>query len=234
MNLLKTPFCCALAAVPMAMAPSASALLIDDFSVEQLVADDAVAGVDSANSVLGGMLGGERDMQAVNGTGSLGTTGVSDGVLNFSNSPTSQGTLYVDYDGGDNSSVQDLDGLGGIDLTDGGTSDGFIFTLLFSDFAVDYFIAVVDMDGDQAFLTVALPTGVNSAVDIFTPFADFTGSPNPVDFNNIGIVILEFRAQALAADITIDNFRTGVVPEPTSVALLLAGGALLARRRRRA
>ena len=221
---------CALAALPMVFAAPASALDIDTFDGTQIVADAAIAPLVFSNEEAGSMLGGERDMTVLGGTGLLGTVGlVDDGVLNFSNSPQSQGRLFVDYDGVGNS----IFGLGGVDLTDGGADDAFAFTLLFADFEVEYTVEVIDMDGDLGSFTGTLPTGIfggGDEVDIVTPFASLS---NPaVDFSNVGSIFMRFEAQAPAADITIDNFRT--VPEPSSVALLLAGGALIARRRRRA
>lgn len=217
----------------MALANTASAQVsIDDFNAgSQVVADAAPAPLTFFGQADGaGILGGERDLTVGSGTGVLGTTTTVDsGVLSFANTPSSQGTLSVIYDGDDDSPVTDLDGLSGEDLTFGG-GDAFAFTLLFSDFEVLYSITVTDMSGNTASFADTLPTGVSgSGVDIVSAFADFTG--DTVDFSNVGSLSLSLEAQEPAADITIDNFRT--VPEPTSIALLMAGGALLARRRRR-
>lgn len=236
MNLPRIATYCALAAMPMALATSASALVIDDFSGSQVVASQTTGGLTATNQEDGSMLGGERDMAVINGTGLLGTVGLVDsGTLNFSNSPTSQGTLSLDYDGNDDSDTILFGGLGAVDLTDGGASDAFAFTLLFADFEVKYTITAVDTNGDGGVFTGTLPTGISGGgdeVQIVTSFASFA-SPL-VDFADIGTLLLTFEAQEPAADIVIDNFRTDVVPEPSSVALLLAGGALIARRRRRA
>lgn len=240
MNLLKTPVYCALAAMPMALATSASAeLVIDDFDGSTQVVASSVTGtgVDAANQVVDGLvLGGERDMAAASSLTVLGTVSVvGDGVLNFSNSPVTQGIVELSYDGADGSSGLDLDGLGGIDLTDGGTLDAFAFTLFFADFEVDYLITVYDTNANSSGFQGTLPTGISGGgdeVEIISPFASFTDGGTPADFTDVGTITLAFVAKEPAADITIDNFRA--VPEPTSVALLLAGGALLARRRRRA
>lgn len=235
MNRLRTPLYCALAAMPMAVVNTTSAqLLIDGFDTEQVVAEDIVGSItDSSELIDPGVLGGERDMIASFGTGALGAVGLSsDGVLSFSNSPASTGSLALTYDGTDFSSTPDIFGLGGIDLTTGGTADSMLFTLLFADFEVEYTIAIGDMSGALSFYTDTLPSGLTGpgSVDVIAPFSDFS---NPaIDLTDIGFVQLVFEAQEPAADIVIDNFRTDV-PEPTSIALLLAGGALLARRRRR-
>lgn len=232
---------CALAAMPMALATSASAqLLIDGFNVGgQVVADQTTGSITQESAFDDGtIMGGERDLyvRGQTPTGVLGVVGtVDDGVLNFSNSPTRLGQAILAYDGDDNNADPftgvDLVGLGGVDLTDGGELDAFAFTLLFADFQVEYAIGVQDMSGKLANFTGILPTGISGGgddVEILIPFADMTG--DPVDFSNIGVIGLAFTSLEPAADITIDNFR--VVPEPSSVALLMAGGVLLARRRR--
>lgn len=232
MNHLRMTAYCALAAMPMALATSASAsIVIDDFTgPDQAVANDGLT--DNSQLDVGAVLGGERDLNVLSGTGILGTTStVSDGVFNFSNSPTSQGSMNLVYDGNDSSIAVDQDGLGGIDLTDGGSADAFAFTLLFADFEVQYTVSISDTSFNTASFTGTLPTDIlnsGDAVDIIIPFASLIGSGDIADVGSFGLV---FNAQEPAADIVIDNFRT--VPEPTSVALLLAGGALLARRRRR-
>lgn len=236
MNLPKFLTYGALAAMPMALAHSATALDIDNFDGTQIVADAAIAPLVFSNQDDGSMLGGERDMAVVLGTGLLGSVGTVDtGVMSFSNSPVSQGILALRYDGNDDSNALDFDGLGGVDLTDGAASDALAFTLFFADFEVDYRIEVIDMNGEFGFFEGTLPTGISGGgdeVEIITPFASLSNAL--VDFSDVGAISLQFSAQEPAADIVIDNFRTGVVPEPSSLALLALGGLGLMRRRRSA
>ena len=121
-----------------------------------------------------------------------------------------------------------------MDLTDGGASDGFLFTIEFADALVDYELFFNDLSiGGTDTATGTLPTGITGngdAQDFFIPFSDFSG----VDFTSGGQIKLRFTPNngVLGADLTISDFRTGVVPEPSSLALLGLGGLLLARRRR--
>ena len=225
------PTRCLIAATAASMFAATSAYAIDiDLFLDsgltpgpQAVADDG-GGFLPAGSFVNpapGAIGGTRQMTVTNGTGVLGTTGVagSDELI-FSNSQQSAGELEIIYGIG----VPALNA----DLTDGGTSTGFLIRVLSSDKPVDYTINMTSSDhGPITEISGTFPSNVDSpGVDVFIPF----GLDNYTDIDSI-IFTLTPTNNVLGADITLSNFRTGV-PEPSSLALLGLGALAMMRRRR--
>ncbi len=144
----------------LALSMGANAGFIDLFTTNQAVADvrngEGTVGAGSTSFVTGagiipalGDVLGERDMQvdailgAVDGGGDgnecdnvadqCARMAVVGSELRFSNDAGVTGQGTVQWDGSDASMTFDRTGLGGVDLTEGGTVDSFEFTILESD-----------------------------------------------------------------------------------------------------
>jgi hypothetical protein len=216
--------CSLLAAGSLMVGTSALAVdvVIDPFSSDQLVASIASGGTPANSTVAdGSIIGGFREMTASGGASTFGTLGrVENDVLSFANTPESAGSLLVSY--GTNGDMN-------IDLTDGGNNTGFLFTVEFADFPVDYTISATSSGGAIADITGTLPSGITGGgdeVDVFIAF-------NSANFNDTDTLSILFEGNSgiKASDLIISNLRTSV-PEPSSLALLGLGGLAMIRRRR--
>lgn len=209
------------------LSTSAFAIQIDTFgdTTAHVVASQTTGSpASNATVVTPFAIGGIRTMTASGGTGSLGTLGIAnDGTLQYANTPVSAGTLLISYGTGGSLGA-------GVDLTDGGASNGFFFTIDFADAPVDYSIVLAGGGGSASgtFPTEILNPGDEQTV--FIPFADFSGS----DFTQVTAIDITLSPNGgiKGADLTISDISTGFVPEPTSLALMSLGGLLIARRRR--
>jgi len=218
-----------IAAGAMLVGTSAFALDIDNFNdvSAQLVVSPTIGMLTSDDtSPTGNAIGGFRQLTASGGTGILGTVGkVEDDAFSYANSPSSVGSMSIIYDA-------DSAGLGGIDLTDGNTSTGIIFSILYSDLPTSSTITIEG--GGTSTATATLPSGIllpGDAQDFFVSFADFVGA---ADLTNITSIQFDFEPATTGIagnDLILDNISTGVVPEPSSLALIALGGLAMMRRR---
>jgi hypothetical protein len=136
-------------AAALAMSFGAQAGTVDLFTTEQLLAKDYTNGsftaADSIYSQAGGaadttILGGYRDLVVSNLTGGVNNVAgssinVTGGQLYFSTDTSATGQAQIQWDGNDAGSVFDIatSGLGGLDLTMGGSLSAFELTTIFSD-----------------------------------------------------------------------------------------------------
>ncbi|NES69234.1 MAG: hypothetical protein F6K24_30385 [Okeania sp. SIO2D1] len=115
-----------LTATAMLGAGSAQAapILIDDFSLDQDVGFLGAPGFipSSSQEGPGSVIGGFRDMEAMGDADNFFDTRLTaeNGVLSFSNNVETNGSGMIVWDGDDDPTVVDEDGLGGIDLTNSG------------------------------------------------------------------------------------------------------------------
>ncbi len=221
----------------VALATSANAVIIDDFSVDQMVM--ATSASTDASAVNGaGIIGGERELIARNVVGSGALSEVvnmtTEGKLDFSLDVDTIGQGKIVYDGDDNpdGSISDSSpnrtGLGGIDFTaDGHTA--LALGVCIADFPFEVIYRVWDMDENDSSYTLAIPGGIFADTEFLVPFSDFTGS---ADFSNIGAVKVLINPMFGNTDLQLDYIRTDV-PTPGALALAGAAGLLGARRRRR-
>ncbi len=175
----------------MAM-PAGAQLVVDTFEVSQpLLELTSVPGVvHDHNADDPSILGGERDLR-ISGSDLSGgniTAQVTGGVLTFNRPGASVGEVDVWWDGLNNTSTFDPLGLGGMDLTNGGSTDRFRLHVISSSSAILQMRMVVWTTG-TAFseMNFTLPTA-GGFVDL--PFASFTPSGGGAVFTDVGAVYL--------------------------------------------
>lgn len=213
----------------------ASAFIIDSFDDTQSLSADSGTVVDFGD-VAGGMLGGDRNMLAVytSGPNSVDAEVNAGGssLLNISLGADTLGSVQVFYDG-----IGGV-GLGGIDLTAGGTLNAIAMQIPFDDLPVDIQIGVNSPAGNSV-LTQTLPGGIFSSTSLPFLFDDFTvATGTGADFASVDLISIVINPLFPATDLQIDFIETtfvSTVPEPATYALAamgLCGLALYGRRRR--
>ena len=213
-----------------APAGMAATIIIDDFTTSQRVSD-----TDGPNTLVDVFapeaIGDRRDMFVTTdqkpriGGSVLESNG---GLLSFSNASNQTGEATLVYDG---LAGAGLGGASGLDLTDNGTNNRFLFSDPDGDLPGTFFLATVtDINGasseyDELF---------DLTLDPFLRFSEFTGL---AEFDKVASITFTFDTRDVA------NFdgsisRISVVPLPASALLLLGGlggfaGLSAANRRRR-
>lgn len=239
----------AIASAAVFTAAPASAIIIDSFNngPVDITANQATPQVQNVVDAAG-IIGGQRESSVIYYNP---TSTAPDNVRlrvdfadqnNFSHSQDAgvAGLSIFVYDGpdGDPTSI-DYGGLGGIDLTEGGLADRFIFTVLFADQSVNQVLDLrVYTDAthySDLFKNFAAP--INSPTQISFLFSDFTvgdGAAGAADFTNIGAILLAIDGRfEPALDVRLDELRTLVIPEPATMSLLALGLTAVAGLRRR-
>ena len=209
---------------------SHGSILLDGFGTTQVLSDS------QGTAVGPDIVGGERDTTA---GAMLDINSAIPGqaqMINPSNpNPDAWRSVVFTYDGVDGSvSTSSLNGLGDLDLTQGGVNDRFRLNVTSASHVAGTLTISVNSILAQN-LVVPLP----AAPGIWDlPFADFRGVPfggtNAVNFADVGIIRFHFRIFP-GESYTIDSIAA--VPEPSTGVLLLAGAGifgLFARRLRRA
>ena len=168
-------------------------------------------------------LGGRRDISLTILTGSsltfLSANGTSPNEVELSVPSGVTAIGEVVWDGDNDATTLDSSGLGGVDLSDGGTNIGILVSVLFDDRAIDVTLEVFSST-NVATYTINLPgglDGLSNQMDVFVPFADFNG--NTTVFTSAGAVRLSF-AGASAVDANFDQIAATTIREygdlPTS------------------
>jgi hypothetical protein len=215
---------------------SAQALVIDDFSVTQLLSDPGTTSSSVAGATTS-IIGGEREASVLRVTGgdpaTLAFNSSSSGTMSIANGTGGTSMSTVVWDGVGSA------GLGGEDLTVSGAQDAFDLRVIANDFAADVTVTVLDTFGNIAALTQASTGGIPgpASIPFLFEYANFVllfGAS--IDFTSIDAVGLDVDANLNATDIELDFFgtTTTVVPEPATLAILGLGlaGIGFARRRR--
>lgn len=223
-------------------AATAQGIAIDEFTTPQ-AASVGTGGVGVATSAVAApeAIGGERDFEVVrtggNGAASASADAGEAGALIFDSGAGTQATLLVAWDGADGSASElDPSGLGGIDLSDGGTLGAFDL-VGGADLTAVLLLRVYDA-GDATGATwseaqIEIP-GSGGKVEfssVAAPFAAFvaSGPLGPASFANAGAITLAVEGPA-GLDFSLASIQ---VPEPAAAALAaIAALAALARARR--
>lgn len=270
MNVLKKHLIGAAALVAMGAASTAQAgvvidLFIDPVGSTQTVETEIKGATVSDQNLLAypnaSVLGGYRDLsikktEDTSGSVNTGraTLQIDSGTLSLSNAVGVTSTGVVTWDGSNNAGALGTSvngsGLGGIDLTAGGTANQIFADVLSADLGFNYKIKVWDMDGSIAELSAGVQFQVNSTISstyllswfnladgtycdggpapCASPFQlDFkierSGNGGDIDFTKVGALQLTLEGTRGDVDLALGTVKT--VPEPG--ALALAGMALL-------
>ncbi len=219
--------CMLTAAIICGVSSSAFAISIDEFN-DEIATTSSSAAIDNSN-----VLGGERDVR-LNSNTSYRSTG---GVATLTGAPTGISSLNLYYDGDDDDSTLGF-GLGGVDLTSGGTADRFILSVSsFTGLIPGITLSIHDSASD---FSRTGPLTITSAGIFEIPFAAFTfisgAGASFADVNAFRILFADNASSGGQGSVSLDYIRTNgrmaPVPEPSTFALMaLAMGGLLFRRR---
>lgn len=193
-----------------------SPLVIDSFETNQmqltLHAPDDIGKTATATVTDPVIIGGERDLEIVltgNPDGSSLDAGVRVGGFAMSAGPAIEGSARIVWDGPDgDATALDYTGLGGMDLTDGGTQDAFRLVVGFEDQPVDLIIEVFTDDQNSSMLTLSLPGRIYfSPGDFVLPYSNFV--PNlgaGADFTNVGAIVMSIATEP-GLDLMLDSLN---------------------------
>jgi hypothetical protein len=222
-------------------AQGAGLLTVDSFDVNQF--DQAFGPVNSSTTSASGagILGGTREMtvttsaglpfQRLQGESNLGGSG----FFSHSQDSTIIGQTLLTYDGG-TAGFQPT-GLGGIDVTSGGTVDQIGIRVAVDDLPVDVKLTAYSSATDFSEFTLSLPGGIFSDTDFFINFASFAvAGGSGADFTNLGALQLLIDGDIQGTDLIFDFIQNGQsVPEPVSLlgwAVCLMTAGVFAYRRK--
>lgn len=240
---------------------SANALTVDLFDTDQAYTKDAIGDATSvsttATSLLGDILGDEREIHATKtnnwADGALGVSGiVTGGLLAISTDSGVDGNVAIQYDGSADSGAIGLDltaGLGGEDFS---IFSNFVFEVISADVGFSFSIGMYSDAANYSVITLlssgatgpnliplagfgsdaacsaALPPGV---VDVTCGSGDTQAS----DLSSINAFeIIFYGVEGVEVDMRLNDITT--IPEPSVLSLLglgLIGVGVVGYRRRR-
>ncbi len=228
----------------LAMASSADAYLIDNFSTDQSLLVPVNGSL--FNSVNDGIdpfiIGSERDVYvtAIGGAADLQVTSDAGGSGRFAVEGTSMQnwSATIQWDGADGAASLNQTGLNHMDLTAGG-HDRFKMLLWESDHPMNNSGITLEIFSDNGWSTYS--TGPLNPVwqpgqEYSISFGSFQiGGGAGADFTNVGAIQLTMASSMGAHDIQLDYLKTGTVPLPGAVYLLGSGliGLMAIRRKKR-
>jgi len=220
-------------AAPFALAaPAGAFVMIDNFATQQTLQLPG-GGPNSASSSSPAVevLGGERDVQITRTIGNdyvellINPTG-SDRLLSASSAAATVPTWTLVWDGPDGSPTVDADGLGGVDLTQGGVNTGFLVRVR-SDLPATLEIAATGASGGSTSASLPLPGGEIVLQSRFLPFSAFA---TPALFADTGSLSLALTGTA-GTDAQLDYVLV-TVPEPSGATVAACALVAMACRRR--
>jgi hypothetical protein len=229
-----------LAVALFAFGPTAAraTITIDDFDDPQSLVVSAPGAIQATAATAPGAIGGTRTISlqndaSGNGGGTVTVDMAGSGMLDIAFPASSGGGAALFHYDGNLSTSQSSNGLGPIDLTEGGSNSAFrIFWR--SDVVTSFTISVFNGSARSLAIVATPGQGLGAFTTVDVPFSSFTaiGGFQPASFTAIGSIGFWFDAftgVGAGPDLEID--RIAVVPEPGTGLLLGLGMAALARRR---
>ena len=215
----------------IAAGPAGAVIVIDDFDTQQVLQIAGGSGAASVSDVVAApdVVGGERDAVATRQMGGgfvdlLANPSGSDSSLSFALGASPGGAQIV-WDGPDgNAETLESDGLGGIDLTEGGANTG-LWVIARSDLTTELVFTITGASGGVSDATLALSPSP-AFQRLFLPFSAFA---TPELFADAGSLSLELSGEP-GLDVQLASIA---VPEAsgTGVALAVLAALTLCRRR---
>jgi hypothetical protein len=219
---------------------------IDLFQTSQDAETDVMApppqGVGTVANPAATALGGERDLFVNKVLGDDGqrlrarVNPLGASKLRVDSDTEVQGSVFVTWDGPDGNpspfSGIDFNGLGGIDLTQGGTFSGLDLTVSFSDIGGTAKLSIFDNAANSAASvatrTINIPGGIptNTPTPFTFNFSDFAGTTSAL--TDAGAMLLELQDSNGGWDVNIVSLTQ--VPEPSSALLSCLGAMILLMR----
>ncbi|WP_145356851.1 hypothetical protein [Alienimonas californiensis] len=241
-KLMQRVFLAALAVVLAPVAASA-AVTIDTFSAPPQTVITSDGGSPQQNTVVTGVLGGERDLRITGTRGEGRVNQFGNDALNFVQVSGGTALLRSVYDGidGDAATIN-TSGLGGFDLTQGGANDSFLLSdVTYSGVALRLIVRVFEQGALSTVFTdfsTVLPAASDFVGPVFIPF----GTAGAGVLSNVGAIELRISddsdtPRTGGQNLTIGTFAAvATVPEPMSLTLAgllgvgLCGGAYRRRK----
>lgn len=198
----------------------AAPVTIDDFTTPQDTLK-AEPGQTLSSAVSGAnIIGGSRALtvSATAGAPPLGTTAAVmqvNNFLSFSNDVGVTGQLQVEWNAGGT-------GLGGIDLTDAGTNDGFLVDITTADNDFSLSFEVDDaLGGTSTFSSIVPELSGPGSLPLFIAFGVFNGN---ADFTSIDSIRMTLTSVGAALDMSIASISSvAEIPIPGAIPLMLSG-----------
>ncbi|MDU0356344.1 PEP-CTERM sorting domain-containing protein [Paraglaciecola aquimarina] len=218
---------------------SASANQVVDLFSDDQAYFQASNSSNSASATGADILGGERDIALVAAKDARVSAEVRNNQLLIASSglsgsgtiaPDESWSVEVQWDGIDNSSVLDVDGLS--PSADFSSLNGFTADINSSDGDGAFIVTINDTFGTSAIKTFGFTkVDLGSPQTFSIPFSLFTAVSASLDLSSIGSIVLNLASSG-DTDIRVAAIRA--VPAPSSLAILglgLIGFAGLARRK---
>lgn len=222
----------------------AAPIIIDDFSVFQDVGFQAIDPVIPSSSQVGpdgSIIGGFRDIEIGGNAGLplLSRITATNGVLDFSNNVGTDGSGTIVWDGDDDPTEVDTDGLGGIDITNSGVwpLDRILLEVISADLpGLELSFTIYDLNNGVSTLSRTFSQAITTPETATFLFDDFSGN---ADFSNVGAIKLDIdgplEIDAEFAMIEVGKDPVVRVPEPFTSLWTLAGvsalGGLCAKKK---
>jgi hypothetical protein len=223
-------------------AAQATPLMIDDFITSQTVSATSGTPIATSSTTALEALGGERDIRVEFLSGStvisLSTNPYGGEFLIHDSGAAVKGSSLTVWDGPDmNANLIDFDGLGGVDLLQGGGLDALQISDLLADVVGDVTLTIYDA-GDPtgskwSSAVYSIPGAIFAPVNVTIPYSSFTtlGPGGAADFSNVGAISLAI-SNTTTGSLDVQMSSLQAVPEPSGALLALGGLACLAGRMR--
>ena len=162
----------------------------------------------------GDAIGDERDVYAT-ASGSAGaflytqvnTSG--NGTFSYNAGSGVSGYVQVEWDGNDNTANSiAYTGLGGVDLTDGGSNDSIHIVSISADADSVITFTIYTTSTAYSIQSITIPGDISGTVDFILPFSSFIqGGTSPAVFTNTGAIVMNIDAPIQDTDLTVDLFQ---------------------------
>lgn len=225
-----------LLAAALGVSSQANALVIDDFNTGQSFTQ-AIGGASNtgAQTAASGAIGGFRRMDIASTGNPLqdGTVAanIDPGKLSISNDSTISSSSTIIWNADQGLGV----GLGGVDLTAGGSSTALVLNFVNIDAgtaSITFRVTEANTGGSLTGATAFLTFTASAAGLTEYFYSDFTNYAN-VDFTNVRAIRMIIDAPT-GSDLSLDLIETNRLPEPSSLVLMslgLAGFSLVRRKK---